>query len=218
MFGSLVRFGGRLLLGPGKKNGKLRRRSASTGGGAESTAGRPGPNFGGARQVLGAAVACGSLSLLGDSLAQSIASFENGSNALSDFDIIRSGRMASFGLLFYGPFQHYWYGLLGWQFPLKTTSHFLTKVLLNQVVLGPIVCTTVFSWVLLLTGKAREFPNKMSADFFPTIYNGWKFWVPAAAINFWCIPLPLQVLYMSSCSVVWTGYLSYASNSMKKLD
>lgn len=41
--------------------------------------------------------------------------------------------------------------------------------------------------------------------------NGWKFWVPAAAINFYAVPLPWQVLYMSTCGVLWTAYLSFAS-------
>lgn len=36
--------------------------------------------------------------------------------------------MGTFGLFFYGPYQYWWYGLLNQQWPLKSTSHFLTKV------------------------------------------------------------------------------------------
>lgn len=46
----------------------------------------------------------------------------------------------------------------------------------------------------------------------PPSCAGWKFWVPAASINFWLVPLRHQVLYMSTCSVLWTAYLSYSSN------
>ena len=42
---------------------------------------------------------------------------------------------------------------------------------------------------------------------------GWKFWVPAASINFYFVPLQHQVLYMSCCGVLWTAYLSYASTT-----
>jgi hypothetical protein len=35
--------------------------------------------------------------------------------------------------------------------------------------------------------------------------------VPAASVNFYCVPLDKQVLYMSCCGVLWTAYLSYAS-------
>jgi hypothetical protein len=42
---------------------------------------------------------------------------------------------------------------------------------------------------------------------------GWKFWVPAASVNFYFVPLQQQVLYMSCCGVLWTAYLSYASTT-----
>ncbi len=42
---------------------------------------------------------------------------------------------------------------------------------------------------------------------------GWKFWIPAASINFYCVPLKYQVLYMSACGILWTAYLSMASNT-----
>lgn len=38
--------------------------------------------------------------------------------------------MFTFGLFFYGPYQHWWYSLLNQYWPLKTSSHFLTKVCL----------------------------------------------------------------------------------------
>jgi hypothetical protein len=42
-------------------------------------------------------------------------------------------------------------------------------------------------------------------------HAGWKFWVPAASINFCLVPLQRQVLYMSCCGMLWTAYLSYVS-------
>ena len=35
--------------------------------------------------------------------------------------------------------------------------------------------------------------------------------MPAASLNFYVVPLQHQVLYMSTCSVLWTAYLSYMS-------
>lgn len=82
--------------------------------------------------------------------------------------------------------------------------------------------------------------------------NGWRFWIPAATINFKLVPLqyqvrgrvpqsatnfvqaagftqpskpcvcaptlacPFQVLYMSTCGMLWTGYLSYQSAAQAK--
>ncbi|KAA6429931.1 hypothetical protein WJX79_000232 [Trebouxia sp. C0005] len=166
--------------------------------------------------VMKAAYTSGSLSLAGDLIAQLYSKRGNnvGSESIA-WD--RSARMGTFGLFFYGPYQHWWYGLLNQQWPLKSTYHFLTKVTLNQLALGPIVTTVVFTWNLLLQQRASEVPDKLKRDLVPTMVNGWKFWVPAASINFWVVPLQSQVLYMSVCGLLWTAYLSYSSNSRPQL-
>ena len=116
----------------------------------------------------------------------------------------------------------------------------MTKVALNQLCLAPVVIAGVFAWNLAMQGQLVEWPRKAQADFMPTLLNGWKFWVPAASINFTLVPLQqqvcargggagrwcavvaqeadalllaraAQVLYMSCCGVLWTGYLSFSS-------
>ena len=133
--------------------------------------------------------------------------------ALAPPDAARTARMASFGLAFYGPLQHFWYAFLDQRFPLKThVPHFLAKVGLNQVVLGPVVISSLFAWDLILQGRRAEVPGKVRADLATTAVNGWKFWVPASAVNFYAVPLQYQVLYMSCAGLVWSTYLSYSSN------
>lgn len=44
------------------------------------------------------------------------------------YDPLRTLRMFGFGLCWYGPYQFYWYNLLDYFMPLKTTANFLTKV------------------------------------------------------------------------------------------
>ena len=43
---------------------------------------------------------------------------------------------------------------------------------LNQLVLAPVVLTTVFAWNLLLTQKADEITSKIKRDLVPTMING----------------------------------------------
>ena len=121
--------------------------------------------------------------------------------------------MAGFGLLFYGPYQHFWYPALDARFPGRSTPNFAAKVGLNQLALAPVVLTAVFAWNTVFTGNGAAFPGKLRADLVPTMVNGWKFWVPAASINFYAVPLQHQVLYMSVCGLLWTAYLSYTSNA-----
>ena len=113
------------------------------------------------------------------------------------------------------------------------------QVLSNQLILSPIVLSTVFTWNLALSNKASEIGTKIKRDLLPTAANGmslrisafgtlallqhkqalnpqrlaagWKFWVPASSINFYAVPVQHQVLYMSACGILWTAYLSYAS-------
>ncbi|KAF5837020.1 hypothetical protein DUNSADRAFT_4945 [Dunaliella salina] len=160
-----------------------------------------------------AALTSGSLSATGDLLAQfGQAQINQRQGRLSNpYDPSRTLRMFGYGLCIYGPYQYYWYNLLGWLMPANNTLNFLTKVAANQLLLAPVTLSTVFSWNLALTGKASDIPSKIRDDLLPTMVNGWKFWVPAASINFYAIPVEKQVLYMSLCGVLWTAYLSYAS-------
>lgn len=46
------------------------------------------------------------------------------------------------------------------------------QVFLNQVALGPLVTSAVFTWNLLLQNKASEIPQKLKQDLVPTMVNG----------------------------------------------
>ena len=64
---------------------------------------------------------------------------------------------------------------------------------LNQIILGPIVLVAVFTWNYAWQGKIIEAPGKIYRDGLRTQIVGWKFWVPASAINFALVPLRLRV-------------------------
>ena len=135
------------------------------------------------------------------------------------WDTTRSARLGSFGLLFYGPLMHVWYGFLGAALPgapptatlAARFAPFAAKVVLNQLVLGPVVVTAVFAYSLAWANRLPALPAKLRRDALPTLRKGWAFWVPAAGLNFALVPLQHQVLYMSACSVVWTAILSAAA-------
>jgi protein Mpv17 len=199
------------------KSPRQQRRNASSSSTSSQNA-----KWGGLGPLLSSAATCGAFSLLSDTLVQNIElknAKDRAARGLSSrdeamYDPARAGRMLGFGLLFYGPFQHFWYAMLDKQFNRKTyLPHFASKVALNQVVLGPIVVMGVFTWNLMFQRKLDQLGDKVKRDFVPSMLTAWKFWVPAASVNFWLIPLRKQVVFMSACSIAWTGYLSYASNS-----
>ena len=154
------------------------------------------------------ACACGALSVIGDTVAQRATSKGAGARrgrrraagaadllakcGLVDWDGVRSARMGGFGLLVYGPMQHYWYKALKANFGGSSVGDFAVKVTLNQVVLGPVVCSLVFAWTLALQRKHAEIRGKIERDLYPTMRRGWKFWVPASSVNFWCAAPPIS--------------------------
>ncbi|KAL4420179.1 hypothetical protein ABPG77_008315 [Micractinium sp. CCAP 211/92] len=258
-------FGGR----PRDQHRSQRRRLRSA---SDAAAGSPAQQQGLlSNPVLKSGLISGSLSLAGDTVAQLITSRGSGQGSEAGYDVARAARMGSFGLLFYGPYQFFWYRALDRAFPGRALANFLAKVSLNQLALAPVTITVVFAWNMALTGQLHKLRAKYESDFFPTMRNGWKFWIPAASINFFFMPLqfqvgpcnacapclqlharslvqgrstlrlpgarrtqgsarpsgtmrrlhtlpppdptmtPRQVLYMSTCGMLWTAYLSYSS-------
>lgn len=204
-------FGSHLRCGGGRPRQPRQRCNASSSTGGASA--KPGMN-----PVLKAALTSGSMCAMGDVLAQLISRnlAKDTPELQKPYALERTARMGSWGLCFYGPYQCWWYALLDRTFGAKTTANFLWKVFLNQVALGPVVGLSVFTWTLAMQGQFDAIPGKIQRDLVPTMVNGWKFWVPAACINFKFVPLHYQVLYMSTCGLLWTGYLSFASNLPQK--
>ena len=137
------------------------------------------------------------------------------SSSSPGYDFARTARQCAYNFVFYGPLQHFWYAALAVQFPMTAgaplatnLSPFAVKVFLNQAVLGPVVVSTFFAWSMALQGQMDAYSSKIKRDMYPTLQRGWKFWVPAASVNFAVVPVRFQILYMSTCSIVWNYILS----------
>ncbi|KAK9821015.1 hypothetical protein WJX74_001125 [Apatococcus lobatus] len=201
----------------GTRNSRFRRRATSGQPASSSSPSKARLSQG----ILKSAFTCGAISSLGDILAQALVRNQSSTDDVAEesvqnvqsTDFVRTARMGAFGTLFYGPFQHIWYQLLDQVWPTKQFNHFLCKLLANQFALGPLTLVTSFTWNYTLLNKRSELAGKLQRDGFPTLQNGWKFWVPAASLNFLLIPLRFRVLFMSLCSMCWTGYLSNQANS-----
>uniref|UniRef100_A0A0D9YEJ8 Uncharacterized protein n=1 Tax=Oryza glumipatula TaxID=40148 RepID=A0A0D9YEJ8_9ORYZ len=59
--------------------------------------------------------------------------------------------------------------------PKPTFANLSTKVILNQIALGPCVIGVIFAWNNLWTGKLSELPSKYRNDALPTLLFGWTF-------------------------------------------
>ncbi|KAE8689240.1 Leucine-rich repeat receptor-like protein kinase family protein [Hibiscus syriacus] len=177
----------------------------------------------GPRFPLKQAVTAASLALTGDTIAQlndrwrkrkhsvsdsSDTTKDIMSSVISHHDWLRALRMTSYGFLLYGPGSYAWYKYLDHCLPHQTAQNIMLKVLLNQVVLGPCVIAVVFAWNNLWLGKLSELPSKYQKDALPTLFYGFRFWIPVSLLNFWVVPLQARVAFMSTGSIFWNFYLS----------
>ncbi|GLU09752.1 hypothetical protein SLE2022_265950 [Rubroshorea leprosula] len=173
------------------------------------------------RFPLKQAVTAGALALTGDTIAQISERWRGKRSSVkgpNDEDVIlgtfsihdwlRALRMTSYGFLFYGPGSYAWYHYLDHCLPGLTVKNITLKVLLNQIVLGPCVIAVVFAWNNLWQGKLSELPKKYQRDALPTLFNGFRFWIPVSMLNFWVVPLQARVAFMSMGSIFWNFYLS----------
>ncbi|XP_073058354.1 protein sym-1 [Primulina eburnea] len=208
-----------------------RRCKKRTSGNRESKPSSSGDSFGGGasssyRFPVKQAATSASLVFTGDTIAQlrhrwvtnkdtvsHSREFKNTiSTLLAEHDWIRASRMISYGFLLYGPGSFFWYQFLDCRLPEKNIQNLITKVLLNQVVLGPSVIAVIFAWSKLWEGKLAELPNKYEKDALPTLFTGFRFWIPVSILNFGIVPLQARVAFMSMASVFWNFCLSTTIN------
>nr|GMD92778.1 protein SYM1 [Ipomoea batatas] len=202
-----------------------RKRERSSGNGESNAAGSDSVDVtrgAGYRFPAKQAITAGSLAVTGDTLAQLRDRWVKNKDALprspqfqdvmgillSEHDWLRTLRMASYGFLLYGPGTFAWYKYLDHCMPKPTVQNVFTKVLLNQVILGPCVIAVVFAWNNLWLGKLSELPNKYRRDALPTLFFGFRFWIPVSVLNFWVVPLQARVAFMSMASIFWNFWLS----------
>ncbi|XP_075640965.1 uncharacterized protein LOC142612711 isoform X1 [Castanea sativa] len=132
------------------------------------------------------------------------------------FDTTRTFRMAAYGLVILGPSQNFWFNSLSKILPKRDVLTTLKKTFMGQTVYGPIITTIFFSYNAGLQGEnGHEIVARLKRDLLPTFKSGVMFWPICDFVTFKFIPVHLQPLVNSSCSYVWTIYLTYMA-SLKK--
>ncbi|KIY97464.1 hypothetical protein MNEG_10497 [Monoraphidium neglectum] len=169
--------------------------------------------FGGLAQaglVAGAVAGAGSLG------AQFVAAkqAEGRGAAAPEYDFVRVLRIAGFGALLYGPYQHALFSVLEWGLPAQSIANVLAKVAVSQVALAPAVLAFLYVWSLggsEAKGDATALSQSVKNDLGPSTVDGWKVWVPAFGLTFLAVPPASQVLFTTLASVGFSGYESHQS-------
>lgn len=131
-------------------------------------------------------------------------------------DTMRTLRMAGFGILIVGPAQHAWFNFVARILPKRDTITTLKKLSMGQILYGPCLNGSFFSFNAALQGENRnEIMARLKRDLLPTWISGLMFWPICDFLTYKVIPVHLQPLVNSSFSYIWTIYLTYMA-SLKK--
>jgi len=145
---------------------------------------------------------------VGDVLAQKFIEPDD-----KEYDIMRTVRLGTFGLLIHGTTGHYFYGFLDSKLPGTKPVTVATKVAIDQTLWNPIFGCMFFGYLNLMEGKSfQDYTNKLQADLSTAVMGSWAVWVPAHTINFAFVPPSQRLLYINTIQIGYNIFLSFLGN------
>lgn len=168
------------------------------------------------RPVVTKALTSACLTMVGDFVGQCIEQYRLESESLH-FNLVRLVKFSLMGLSLQAPLTHYWYVILDYYFPPTpepwTTTTFL-KFALDQLFYGPFLTLLVIIY-LGIWGESSwlGIREQVEVEYWRTLVDNWKLWVPATLINMAYVPPAYRVLYCNIIFFVWSIYLSLFLNT-----
>ncbi|KAL3538817.1 hypothetical protein ACH5RR_002183 [Cinchona calisaya] len=134
------------------------------------------------------------------------------------YDLVRTLRMAGYGMLILGPSLHFWFNFVSRVLPKRDLVTTLKKIVLGQTLYGPTMTVVFFSVNAALQGESgSEIVARLKRDLVPTMISGVMYWPLCDFLTFKFIPVHLQPLVSNGFSYLWNVYLTYMA-SQEKVD
>ncbi|EFJ38215.1 hypothetical protein SELMODRAFT_73281 [Selaginella moellendorffii] len=114
--------------------------------------------------------------------------------------------IALYGLLYGGPFGHFFHKLMDYVFAGKRDQKTVTKkVIVEQLTSGP---WNNFVFMVYLTsvieGKSWSFVKRKLRNDYPSVQlNAWRVWPLVGWINYTYMPIQFRVLFHNLAAVCW---------------
>ncbi|CAK7330091.1 unnamed protein product [Dovyalis caffra] len=118
------------------------------------------------------------------------------------YDLVRTWRMAGYGLLILGPSLHFWFNFVSKLLPKRDLITTFKKIIMGQTIYGPIMTVVFFSTNARLQGEnIAEIIARLKRDLLPTMINGLMYWPVCDFVTFRFIPVHLQGNL--NCERIW---------------
>ncbi|CAM6099323.1 unnamed protein product [Calypogeia fissa] len=129
------------------------------------------------------------------------------------FDYRRAVLMMLYGLIYAGPFGHYWHKLMDSIFAgsKKDSTTIVKKVVVEQLTSNPWNNFFYMSYLgMVLEGRTwTSLKSKLQSEFPGVQLNSWRFWPIVGLINYKYIPLNLRVLFANLAAVCWANFVKW---------
>ncbi|KAL1116711.1 hypothetical protein AAG570_005183 [Ranatra chinensis] len=150
-------------------------------------------------------VTSGAFMVAGDLIAQLI---EANNPKWEGFDKNRSANMGIVGLVL-GPIQHGMYNMLEHVYPLKTASHVIKKLAVDQFINSPFTISIILFGLDMLEGRTvEESVDEYKKKFWSLYLMDCLLSTPSQAINFRFCPPKYRVLYVNAFTIIYNVLLS----------
>ncbi|PYH75546.1 putative integral membrane protein, Mpv17/PMP22 family [Aspergillus uvarum CBS 121591] len=160
------------------------------------------------RPYLTQGLTTAALFALGDGLAQTAIE----KRPLSEYDVMRSSRMALYGGAVFGPVATKWYQLLQARVAFRSAgSTLVARVGADQLLFAPTMIGVFLSSMSLLEGKSPA--DKLSRSYWDALRANWTVWPAVQAVNLFLVPLPFRVLVVNVVNVGWNCFMSLINNA-----
>ncbi len=109
------------------------------------------------------------------------------------------------------PFIMWWYKQLGEFFPGSEFGQVIRRVILNELVGGPVMIALVFIGNALLRGEFAIKPivQRFRNEFWATSFKGVTYWPIIHLCVTFRLPVEHQPLFAHIASIYWNGVLSF---------
>ncbi|KAI8840620.1 integral membrane protein, Mpv17/PMP22 family [Chytriomyces cf. hyalinus JEL632] len=158
------------------------------------------------------AVTTSGLFIVGDILAQQAVERKG----LSNHDVSRTLRLASFGGLIAGPAIALWYPFLQRTVAFKREwQSVVARVALDQTVFAPTFIGIFITSTTLMNGHSlADVKVRLNDGYREAVVNNWKLWPAVQIVNFAFVPLLYRSLVVNSIATGWNTYLSLLTSRL----
>ncbi|OHF01140.1 sym-1 [Colletotrichum orchidophilum] len=160
-----------------------------------------------ARPLLTQSITTAILFATGDITAQQLVD----KRGLEKHDFARTGRMALYGGVIFGPVATTWFKFLQNNVVLKNkNAEMLARVAVDQGVFAPVMISVFLSSMATLEGSSIK--EKLDKNYKTALTSNYLLWPFVQVVNFKFVPLHHRVLFVNVISIGWNSYLSFLNS------